>query len=84
MPVDNYMPEGYICSFQSVIDAVLFFALSFHFSGILLTLKMPRRPASENVVCLCRLLNILGNFSNLFLLQTGSVDPDQTAATGAV
>ena len=33
----------------------------------LLTLKMPRKPASENVVCLCRLLNILANFSNLFL-----------------
>ena len=35
-----------------------------------LTLKMPRKPASENVVCLSRLLNILANFSNL-LLQTG-------------
>ena len=32
-----------------------------------LTRKMPRKPASENVVCLCRLLNILANFSNLFL-----------------
>ena len=27
---------------------------------------MPRKPASENVFCLCRLLNILANFSNLF------------------
>ena len=35
-----------------------------------LTLKLPRKPASENVVCLCRLLNILANFSNL-LLHTG-------------
>ena len=32
-----------------------------------LTLKAPRKTASENVVCLCRLLNILANFSNLFL-----------------
>ena len=32
-----------------------------------LTLKMPRKPASENVICLCCLLNILANFSNLFL-----------------
>ena len=32
-----------------------------------LTLKAQRKPASENVVCLCRLLNILANFSNLFL-----------------
>ena len=26
-----------------------------------LTLKMPRKPASENVICLCRLQNILAN-----------------------
>ena len=32
-----------------------------------LTLKTPRKPASENDVCLCRLLNILANFSNQFL-----------------
>ena len=32
-----------------------------------LTLEMPRKSASENVVCLCHLLNILANFSNLFL-----------------
>ena len=32
-----------------------------------LTLKLPRKPASENVVWQCRLLNILANFSNLFL-----------------
>ena len=35
-----------------------------------LTLKVPRKPASENVVCLCRLLNILANFLNL-ILHTG-------------
>ena len=48
---------------------------------------MPRKPASKNVVCLCRLLNILRNFSNLFLhtdIQANSVDPDQTAPRGAV
>ena len=38
-----------------------------HESPIDLTLKLPRKSASENVVCLCRLLNILANFSNLFL-----------------
>ena len=32
-----------------------------------LTLKTPRKPASENVVYLGRLLNILANFSSLFL-----------------
>ena len=31
------------------------------------TLKTPRKPASENVVWLCRLLNSPANFSNLFL-----------------
>ena len=31
----------------------------------LLTLKTPRKSASENVVCLCRLLHLLANFSNL-------------------
>ena len=36
-------------------------------SGVVLTLKMPRKPAYENVICFCRLLNILANFSNLFL-----------------
>ena len=33
---------------------------------------MPIKSASENVVCLCRLLNMLANFSNLFL-HTGKV-----------
>ena len=33
----------------------------------MLTLKAPRKTASENVICLCRLLNILADFSNLFL-----------------
>ena len=35
-------------------------------AGQRLTLKAPRKTASENVVCLCRLLNILANFSKLF------------------
>ena len=38
-----------------------------------------KKPASENVVCLCRLLNILANFSSLFLRTAKSVEPDQTA-----
>ena len=49
----------------------------------LLILKMPRKPASENVVCLGRLLNILANFSNLFLHSGKHVDPDRTAPRGA-
>ena len=35
--------------------------------SMVLTRKAPRKTASENVVCLCRLLNILATFSNLFL-----------------
>ena len=41
----------------------------------LLTLKTPRKTASENVVCLCRLLNILANFSNLFLHTGKQCEP---------
>ena len=44
-----------------------------------LTLKMPRKPASENVLCLCCLLNILANFSNLFSPTGKQCGPDQTA-----
>ena len=49
-----------------------------------LTLKTPRKPVSENFVCLCRLLNILANFSKLFCILAKSVDPDQIAPLGAV
>ena len=45
----------------------------------LLTLKMSRKPASEDVVCLCHLLNILENFSNLFLHTGKQCEPYQTA-----
>ena len=43
----------------------------------ILNLKAPRKTASENVVCLCRLLNILANFSKLFL-HTGSNEYPQS------
>ena len=39
---------------------------------------MPRKPASENFVCLCWLMNILANFSNLFLHTGKQCGPDQT------
>ena len=44
-----------------------------------LTLKMPRKPASENVICLCGMLNILANFQNYFCIQANSVEADQIA-----
>ena len=53
-------------------------------TNFMLTLKMPRKPASENVVCLGRLLNSLANFSNLFLHTGKHVDPDQAATRRAV
>ena len=40
---------------------------------IQLTLIMPRKPASENVVCLCRLLYLLANFSNIFFAYRQTV-----------
>ena len=36
-----------------------------YMNKVMLTLKAPRKPASENVICLCRLLHLLANFSNL-------------------
>ena len=41
---------------------------------------MPRKPASENVVCLCRLLIFLLTFQTYFCIQANSMDPDQTAS----
>ena len=43
-----------------------------------LTLKMPRKPASENVICLWRLLNIFANFSNLSLHIGKQCGPEQS------
>ena len=45
----------------------------FFLGGQILTLKAPRKTASENVVCLCRLLNILANFSKLFFAYRQTV-----------
>ena len=39
----------------------------------LLTLKMPRKPASENVICLYHLLHLLANFSNLLFAYRQTV-----------
>ena len=46
---------------------------------LILTLKTPRKPASENVVCLCRLLNIFWKLFKSIFAYRQSVDPDQTA-----
>ena len=45
-----------------------------------LTLKTPRKPASENVVCWI----FLQTYQTYFCIQANSVDPDQTAPKGAV
>ena len=65
--------QNVICwNFYPSCSALMFkkakaFAICIYMSANKLTLKTPRKPASENVVCLCRLLNILANFFNLFL-----------------
>ena len=38
-----------------------------------LNLKMPRKPASESVVCLCCLLHLLGNVSNILFAYRQTV-----------
>ena len=53
VPVDLYRLRCLICFVERTKRA--------------LTLKVPRKHASENAVCLCRLMNTLANFSNLFL-----------------
>ena len=59
----------YQVSLLNTISVTISFQTNMHVKQCLptLTLKAPRKSASENVVCLCRLLNILANFSNLFL-----------------
>ena len=72
--------SSHICFvfFADIKKAMCSYLLLLFLAAILrhLTLKMPRKSASENVVCLCCLLNILANF---FCIQANSVDPDQTA-----
>ena len=58
----NNYAMAFSIRWTSLWHLVLLFILT-----LALTLKAPRKLASENVVCLCRLLNILANFSNLFL-----------------
>ena len=55
---------------KDTVSSLNVFFFYFILYRCLLTLKAPRKPAPENVVCLCRLLNILANFSNL-VLHTG-------------
>ena len=50
------------------------------FLGLALTLKAPRKNASENVVC-CK---SLPNFTDKLSIKANSVDPEQTAPIGAV
>ena len=67
----------------SEICCVVLFCFSSSSSSPL-TLKAPRKTASENVVCSCRLLNILANFSNLFLHTGKQCGPRSDCSKGAV
>ena len=62
---------------NNYVDRAVMACVAYHLllTKFRLTLKMPRKPASENVVCLCCLLNILANFSNLFLHKGNQCGP---------
>ena len=49
-----------------------------------LTLKAPAKNASENVVCFSQLRHVLLTLLTNVCMEVNSVDPDQTAPTGAV
>ena len=49
-----------------------------------ITLKAPRKNASENVVCWSRLLHIIAYITDESSIEANSVDPEQTAPIGAV
>ena len=61
----NSNPYLKVITLYSQSEWLHFFCLEFKVGNVLwhhnicLTLKTPRKPASENVICLCRLLNIL-------------------------
>ena len=46
---------------------------SWWFCFLFLTLKMPRKTTSENAICLCRLLCLLANFSNILFAYKQTV-----------
>ena len=64
-----------------VIDTHLF---TVHCPRSILTLKAPRKNASENVVCYCRLLQINAYHADEISIGANSVDQKQTALVGAV
>ena len=69
---DQTAPEGAFWSGSTPIAVPL----------SVLTLKMPRKPASENVACLCWIF--LQTFQTYYCILTNSVDLDQIAPSGAV
>ena len=64
---------------QSVLPRVNFWNIR-----LVLTLKKPRKPASENVICMSPAEYSCKLFKLFFCTQTNSVDPEQTAPRGAV
>ena len=57
-----------------VVNYVVFEAIKIKVKSV------PRNPASENVVFLCRLLIFLQTFQTYFCIMANSMDPDQTAS----
>ena len=57
---------------SSEIHRFICLELAFHSLSIL-TLKMPRKTTSENVICLCCRLHLLANFSNILFAYRQTV-----------
>ena len=80
---EDYIPDMVTGDFDSAPPEVLQFykekvsidsvVHENHHIVFALTLKMPQKPASQNVVCLCRLLNIFAILSNLFFAYRQTV-----------
>ena len=60
-----------ICLIDTVGNSIyLSFYIIQNFTSLF---KMPRKPASENVVCSCRLLNMLANFLDILFAYRQTV-----------
>ena len=62
-------PDPMLCSVVSDLGIRWLLRLSVS----ILWVKVPRKPASENVVCLCRMLHLLANFSNILFAYRQTV-----------
>ena len=81
--VTNGIPQFYLSTYHADNKMMIFFLFFLHLPSMqsvryILTLKAPRKSTSENVVCLCRLLHLLANFSNLHFAYRQTVLKEQS------